>query len=205
MDRVRGSVAVFGRRIDASIRSLGQVPCHRYESMALCGSQRADLRIGLRCDVRFEAGSTQEVSAVVRLGVQSDCVTRGRRWKSSAAFNREPLAKAAIDRICGSIATSAPHGALIDGSFGVGSLVGPDANGSSQPLSSRGGVLSDATNESMDARMRWRTIQAMMRLRCATYSVGTDSRLLNQPHLNTDSSMPVRSHVRRVRICRGRP
>lgn len=57
----------------------------------------------------------------------------------------------------------------------------------------------------MGARMRWRTIQAMMRLRYAIDSVGTDSRLLNQPHLNTDSSMPVRSHVRRVRICRGRP
>lgn len=204
MDRVRGSVAVFGGRIDASIRSSGRVPCHRYASMALCGSQRADLRIGLRCDVRFEAGSTQAVSAGVRLGVQSDCVTRGRRWKSSAAFSREPLAEAAMDRICGSIAASAPHGALIDGSFGVGSLVGPDANGSSQPLSSRGAVLSDAANESMGARMRWRTIQAMIRLRYAIDPVGTDSRLLNQPHLNTDSSMPVRSRVRRVRICRGR-
>lgn len=173
--------------------------------MALCGSQRAGLRIGLRCDVRFEAGLTQKESDGVRLGVQDDCVTRGRRWKSSAAFGREPPVEAAMDRICGSIAASAPHGVLIDGSFGVGSLVGPDANGSSQSLSSRGGVLSDAANESMGARMRWRTIQAMMRLRYAIDSVGTDSRLPNQPHLSADSSISVRSSVRRARICQGRP
>ena len=110
-----GFGSCFGGRIDASIRSSGRIPCHRYASMALCGSQRAGLRISLRCDVRFEAGLTQEATAEVRLGVQDDCVTRGRRWKSSVAFGREPLVEAVADQMCGSIAASAPHGAPIDG------------------------------------------------------------------------------------------